>query len=84
MSIFHDGGMDPRVPGMEVVESFKVTEVDWDMETGEWVSRLKDGKEICRAPSKKEVVEKEHEILATMEWEGIAFPKGPSPKTKNE
>ena len=76
MSIFHDGDLDPRIPGMEVVDSFKVTEVDWDKDTGWWVSKLKDGTEICRAETKKGVVAMEHEILAQMEAEGTLFPRG--------
>jgi len=75
MSVFHDGHLDPRIPGMDVEDSFKATEVDWDAATGEWFSRLRDGREICRGGSKEEVVVREHEILAQMELDGEPIPR---------
>lgn len=75
VSVFHDGGVDPRIPGFEVSDSFKATIVDWDKDTGEWFSVLRDGREICRGPSKESVVEEEHRILAGMESRGEEIPK---------
>lgn len=72
--IFHDGKLDPREVGDEVIQSEKITEVDWDPEDGMWVSRLRDGTELCRRAVRSEVVEVEHQMLADMESRGEKMP----------
>jgi hypothetical protein len=71
--IVHGGEINPATVA-EVQDSQKCTIVDWDPETDEWVSWLRNGVELVRGKDRKEVVRLEHEILAGMIARGEHVP----------
>ena len=71
--IVHGGEINPAAIA-DVADSQKCTIVDWDPLTDEWVSWLRNGKELVRSKDRKEVVRLEHEILATMIARGEHIP----------
>lgn len=71
--VVHGGEINPADVG-DVSDSQKCTIVDWDPATNEWVSWLRNGKEIFREKDRKVVVRFEHIILAGMIARGERIP----------
>ena len=72
-NIVHSGEVNPNQVA-DVQDSQKCTIVDMDTDTNEWVSWLRNGKELVRNADRKEVVRLEHEVLANMISKGEHIP----------